>query len=162
MRQRANTSPSFELEGTNSAGDLGAAASVSFQNRNMFKGSETFMIKLGGVTEAVSGFAKADITTGLYGIRAEATINFRGFFRFFPTTSEEDTCYYGIWRTIIIIRYVRSFSHHCFCQLELQMGIATSACSASRWFAGYQLPICLPFRRSSATNIWITELWTIF
>lgn len=43
------------MEGTNSAGDLGAAASVSFQNRNIFKGSETFMVKLRGAYEAISG-----------------------------------------------------------------------------------------------------------
>lgn len=55
-------SVSFELEGTNSAGDLGAAASVSFQNRNMFKGSETFMIKLRGPTKRYL-VCKADITT---------------------------------------------------------------------------------------------------
>ena len=36
----------FEVEGTNSAGDLGAAASVSFQHRNVFKGSEIFMMKV--------------------------------------------------------------------------------------------------------------------
>ncbi len=38
-------SVSFEVEGTNSAGDLGAAASVAFQHRNMFKGSETFHVQ---------------------------------------------------------------------------------------------------------------------
>ena len=32
---------SFEIEGTNSAGDLGAAASVAYSHRNLFKGSET-------------------------------------------------------------------------------------------------------------------------
>lgn len=39
---------SFEMEGTNTAGDLGAAASVSFMNRNLFRGSEQFTLKLRG------------------------------------------------------------------------------------------------------------------
>ena len=44
----------FDVEGTNSAGDLGAAASVSFQHRNVFKGSETFMMKVRGAYEAIT------------------------------------------------------------------------------------------------------------
>ena len=46
---------SFEVEGTNSAGDLGAAASVTFQHRNLFKGSETFTFKVRGAYEAITG-----------------------------------------------------------------------------------------------------------
>ena len=37
-----------DLEGTNSAGDLGFASSVNYQHRNLFKGSEAFMIKFRG------------------------------------------------------------------------------------------------------------------
>lgn len=44
-----------ELEGTNSAGDLGAALSLSYQNRNLFKGPELFSIKLRGAFEAITG-----------------------------------------------------------------------------------------------------------
>lgn len=82
-------SVSFELEGTNSAGDLGAAASVSYQNRNIFKGSETFMIKLRGAYEAVSGlglqsgYNHEDYTE----LGAEATINFPRFL--FPFLSND-------------------------------------------------------------------------
>lgn len=46
---------SAELEGTNSAGDLGAAASLSYSHRNLFKGSETWMVKLRGAYEAITG-----------------------------------------------------------------------------------------------------------
>lgn len=46
---------SFQPEGTNTAGDLGAAASLSYQNRNIFRGSETFMLKLRGAYEAIRG-----------------------------------------------------------------------------------------------------------
>lgn len=46
---------SFEPEGTNTAGDLGAAAALTYKNRNLFKGSETFSIKLRGAYEAIKG-----------------------------------------------------------------------------------------------------------
>lgn len=46
---------SAEVEGTNSAGDLGAAASLSYSHRNLFKGSETWMVKLRGAYEAITG-----------------------------------------------------------------------------------------------------------
>ena len=46
---------SFQPEGTNTAGDLGAAASLTYQNRNLFRGSETFSIQLRGAYEAIRG-----------------------------------------------------------------------------------------------------------
>ncbi len=55
MTKGEDKSLSFEIEGTNSAGDLGAAASMSFQHRNLFRGSETFTIKLRGAYEAITG-----------------------------------------------------------------------------------------------------------
>lgn len=45
----------FQPEGTNTAGDLGAAASLTYENRNLFKGAETFSIKLRGAFEAITG-----------------------------------------------------------------------------------------------------------
>ena len=50
----------FEIEGTNSAGDLGAAASATFQHKNLFKGSETLMFKLRGAYEAITGLEGYD------------------------------------------------------------------------------------------------------
>lgn len=44
----------FELEGTNTAGDLGAAAALTFSDRNLFKGSELLSLRLFGAYEAVS------------------------------------------------------------------------------------------------------------
>ena len=55
LTRNKNKSLSFEIEGTNSAGDLGAAASVAYSHRNLFKGSETFTFKLRGAYEAVTG-----------------------------------------------------------------------------------------------------------
>lgn len=46
---------SFQPEGTNTAGDFGAAASLTYQNRNFFKGSETFSLQLRGAYEAIKG-----------------------------------------------------------------------------------------------------------
>ncbi len=45
----------FDIEGTNSAGDLGAAASVTYSHNNIFKGSETLTFKLRGAYEAITG-----------------------------------------------------------------------------------------------------------
>lgn len=46
---------SAELEGTNSAGDLGVAAAIGYSHRNIGKGSETFSAKLRGAYESISG-----------------------------------------------------------------------------------------------------------
>ena len=46
---------SFQPEGTNTAGDLGAAASLTYQNRNLFRGSETFSVQVRGAYEAIRG-----------------------------------------------------------------------------------------------------------
>ena len=46
---------SFEPEGTNTAGDLGAAASLTYQNRNLFRGSEVLSLQLRGAYEAIRG-----------------------------------------------------------------------------------------------------------
>lgn len=48
-------SVSFDIEGTNSDGDLGAAVSASLQHKNLFKGSETLTFKLRGAYEAITG-----------------------------------------------------------------------------------------------------------
>ena len=48
-------SMSAALEGTNSAGDLGAAVSVGYQNRNLFRRSSMFSLKLRGAFEAIKG-----------------------------------------------------------------------------------------------------------
>lgn len=46
---------SLEPEGTNSAGNLGAAVSLGYQNRNLFRGAELLSIKLRGAFEAIKG-----------------------------------------------------------------------------------------------------------
>jgi outer membrane protein assembly factor BamA len=44
----------FDVEGTNSAGDLGFASSLTYQHRNLFKGSELFSAKIRGGYEYLS------------------------------------------------------------------------------------------------------------
>ena len=46
---------SFQPEGTNTAGDFGAAASLTYQNRNLFHGAENLTIELRGAYEAIKG-----------------------------------------------------------------------------------------------------------
>ena len=46
---------SFQPEGTNTAGDFGAAASLTYTNRNLFRGSEQLSIVLRGAYEAITG-----------------------------------------------------------------------------------------------------------
>ena len=45
---------SFQPEGTNTSGDLGAAASITYSNRNIFRGSETFSLQVRGAYEAIT------------------------------------------------------------------------------------------------------------
>lgn len=68
----------FEIEGTNTAGDLGAAASMSFTDRNLFRGSEQLTIKLRGAYESISNLPGYSGDTYLeYGL--EANLDFPEF-----------------------------------------------------------------------------------
>lgn len=69
LNNKPNT-VSFQLEGTNTAGDLGAAATLSYQNRNLFRGSEKFSIELRTAYEAITGLeGYKDKNYVEYGIR---------------------------------------------------------------------------------------------
>lgn len=45
----------FDVEGTNNAGDLGFASSLTYQHRNAFKGSEVFSARIRGAYESLGG-----------------------------------------------------------------------------------------------------------
>ncbi len=79
LTKTKHKSISFEVEGTNSAGDLGAAASVSFQHKNLFKGSETFMFKVRGAYEAITGLQGDYSNNNYMEFGAETSINFPNF-----------------------------------------------------------------------------------
>ena len=87
LTKSKHKSVAFELEGTNSAGDLGAAASVSFQNRNLFRGSETFMIKFRGAYEVISGLQAGYSNNNYTEYGVETSINFPNFL--FPFLSSD-------------------------------------------------------------------------
>lgn len=68
----------FEVEGTNTAGDLGAAASMSYTDRNLFRGSEQLTLKLRGAYESISNLPGYTGNTYLeYGF--EANLDFPEF-----------------------------------------------------------------------------------
>lgn len=94
---------SFQPEGTNTAGDLGAAASLTYQNRNLFRGSEVLSVELRGAYEAIrglEGYSNQDFTE--YSL--EARLQFprfiapsflypRSSFRSYNATSEVSLLY---------------------------------------------------------------------
>ncbi len=46
---------SFRPEGTNTSGNLGAAGTLTYENRNVFRGAETFSIQARAAFEAITG-----------------------------------------------------------------------------------------------------------
>ena len=50
----------FGVDGTNSAGDLGVAANITYEHRNIFKGAERLRIRLNGAYEFISSGGLAD------------------------------------------------------------------------------------------------------
>ncbi|MBQ6964277.1 MAG: BamA/TamA family outer membrane protein [Bacteroidaceae bacterium] len=68
----------FDVEATNSAGDLGAAISTSYQNKNLFRGSESFMFKIRGAYEAITGLEGYE-GNNYVELGAEATLGFPAF-----------------------------------------------------------------------------------
>lgn len=52
LQRNKSNAYSFEVEGTNSSGDLGIRGSLVFTNRNLFKGAEVIRIRLNGGFEA--------------------------------------------------------------------------------------------------------------
>ena len=87
LTKSKHKSIAFEVEGTNSAGDLGAAASVTFQHRNLFRGSETFKVKLRGAYEVISGLQAGYSNNNYTEYGVETSINFPNFL--FPFLSSD-------------------------------------------------------------------------
>jgi hypothetical protein len=83
---------SFSVEGTNTAGDLGIASSVNYLHRNLFRGAETFNLKVRGAYEAISNLMNPFLELG-----GEVSIRFpkfvfpfinRSFLRMMQTSTE--------------------------------------------------------------------------
>ena len=92
---------SFQPEGTNTAGDLGAAASLTYQHRNLFRGSEQLSIEVRGAYEAIRGldgydnddFVEFSVETSLLFPRFIAPFISRKFARRTNATSEVSLLY---------------------------------------------------------------------
>jgi outer membrane protein assembly factor BamA len=74
-----------ELEGTNSAGNLGGALNLIYQHKNLFHGAELFNLKLKGAYEATSQLYTNIRSTQEYGI--ETSVRFPTFL--FPLLKKE-------------------------------------------------------------------------
>ncbi len=69
----------FELEGTNSEGDLGFGIGLTYQHRNLAKGAETLTAKFRGSYESLSGNLDGLINDRYTEFGAEVGINFPKF-----------------------------------------------------------------------------------
>ena len=81
----------FQPEGTNTAGDLGAAASLTYTNRNLFRGSEQLSVELRGAYEAITGlegYTEYSVETKLVFPRFVAPFLSRNFRRRQTASSE--------------------------------------------------------------------------
>lgn len=69
----------FGVDGTNSAGDLGIAANITYEHRNIFKGAERLRLRLNGAYEFISTGGLADsinlIDQNYYEYGAEAFLS---------------------------------------------------------------------------------------
>jgi outer membrane protein assembly factor BamA len=86
------TSPSkshgfgVDMEGTNSAGDLGFASSMNYQHRNLFRGSESLSAKIRGAYESLSGNTEFGLNS-YWEIGGEMSLSFPHFLLPFATES---------------------------------------------------------------------------
>lgn len=79
LAKSKDKSVSVELEGTNSAGDFGAAAALAFSHRNAFRSSENFTIRLRGAYEAISGLGEGFMNDNYTEYGVETSLNFPRF-----------------------------------------------------------------------------------
>ena len=63
-----------ELEGTNSAGNLGGAVNLVYQHKNLFRGAERLNIKLKGAYETLSEQVSGSRSTQEYGFETSLTL----------------------------------------------------------------------------------------
>ncbi|SHG22431.1 translocation and assembly module lipoprotein TamL [Dysgonomonas macrotermitis] len=69
-----------EIQGTNSAGDLGIAPSITYQHQNLFNGAEILKIKLRGAYEFISNSNKSSVSNqNYYEYGIDASLSFPMF-----------------------------------------------------------------------------------
>ncbi|GHU90832.1 membrane protein [Bacteroidia bacterium] len=79
-------STTFSIEGTNTAGDFGVAASTNYTHQNLFKGSEMFNFKVHGAYEAIT-VASSGLNSPYLELGADASIRIPKFM--FPFLSRD-------------------------------------------------------------------------
>ncbi|NQU52834.1 MAG: BamA/TamA family outer membrane protein, partial [Bacteroidetes bacterium] len=67
-------STSFDIEGTNTAGNFGVAGNVTYQHRNLFKSAEVFQIKFKGATERLQHLESEHFNTRELGVESNLII----------------------------------------------------------------------------------------
>ena len=67
-------STSFDVEGTNTSGNLGVAGNINYQHRNLFSGAEILQINLRGAIERVANSESDYFNTRELGIESSITI----------------------------------------------------------------------------------------
>ena len=77
----------FELDGTNTSGDLGFAGALSYQHRNIFRGSETYSLSLKGGYESLTGNVAGLVNNNYSEYSVENSIDIPKFI--FPFLSDE-------------------------------------------------------------------------
>jgi len=83
----SNHAVQFEIDGTNTAGDLGFALGATYQHRNIFHGSEAFTTHVKGSYEALSGNVENLVNDNYQEYSAEFSIDFPQFL--FPFIKDE-------------------------------------------------------------------------
>ncbi|MBD8349085.1 BamA/TamA family outer membrane protein [Dysgonomonas sp. HGC4] len=69
-----------EIQGTNSAGDLGIAPSITYQHQNLFNGAEILRLKLRGAYEFISNSSNPEMANqNFFEIGADASLAFPQF-----------------------------------------------------------------------------------
>lgn len=79
LQRNSRQGISLELEGTNSEGDLGVGAGVTYQHRNLFRGSELLTVKCRGSYESLSGNLEGLINNHYTEASAEVAITLPRF-----------------------------------------------------------------------------------
>ncbi len=67
-------STSFDVEGTNTSGNLGIAGNINYQHRNLFHGAEVLQIKLRGAMERIASTKSNYFNTREVGLESTITI----------------------------------------------------------------------------------------
>ena len=87
LSPQSNHAIQFEVDGTNTAGDLGFALALSYQHRNLFRGSEAFTTRLKGGYESLTGNVENLVNKNYSEYAAEFGLDIPRFL--FPFLSEE-------------------------------------------------------------------------